>query len=76
MTKLLQSTSRGQVTLPKNWRMQFDTKYYIAEIKGESLIIKPVVKKGSFQDEVEKSWQEYRQGKFIDHKDLKKKYGL
>jgi len=76
MNKILQATSRGQITLPKNWRDKFETNYYIIEIKDDSLSFKPLMQKKSFKDEVENSWKEYKEGKFIDHDSLKKKYGL
>lgn len=76
MVKILQSTSRGQVTLPKEWRDSFDTNYYQIEIKKEKLIIVPLMPQKTFVDKVEDAWKEYRDGKFITHEDLRKKYGL
>lgn len=76
MVKLLHSTSRGQITLPKEWRDNFGTNYYQAEIMEDKLVIVPVKPPKSFNDAVEDSWDEYQAGKFVDHEDLKKKYGL
>ncbi len=76
MVKLLHSTSRGQITLPKEWRDNFGADYYQAEILEDKLIIVPVKTPGTFENAVENSWNEYHEGKFVDHKDLKKKYGL
>lgn len=75
MNKILQATSRGQVTLPKGWRDKFATSYFLAEIKNDELVIKPLSSK-TLKDEVEDSWQEYQEGKVISGKDLMKKYGL
>lgn len=76
MVKVLQATSRGQITLPKNWRDNFDTNYYKVEIQKEKLIIVPLKAEKSFKDSVEQAWAEYGDGKFVSHEDLKKQYGL
>lgn len=76
MVKVLHSTSRGQITLPKEWRDNFDTAYFKVEIQKEKLIIIPIDPGKSFKDKVEESWQQYEDGMIISHEDLKKKYGL
>jgi len=76
MNKILQATSRGQVTLPKDWRDKFETTYFEAEIEDDRIIITPLVKKEGFEDSLEKSWQEYKKGKFISSDKLMQKYGL
>lgn len=76
MVKVLHSTSRGQITLPKEWRDNFDTDYFKVEIQKEKLIIVPLNPEKTFRDKVEESWKEYEDGKFVNHGDLKKKYGL
>lgn len=40
--KVVKSTSRGQITIPKKWRSQFKTDNYILEVKTEEIIIKPI----------------------------------
>lgn len=76
MNKILQATSRGQVTLPKGWRDKFDTTYYVAEIKNDELVLKPLSKNKNLKDEVENSWKEYKEGEFVSSEDLMKEYGL
>ena len=76
MNKVLQSTSRGQVTLPKDWRDQFDTNYFEAEFDGETLILKPLKKNKSFSEAIESSWKEYKNGEYVTSEDLIKKHGL
>ena len=76
MDKILQTTSRGQVTLPKDWRDQFPTNYFKAKINGTQIIIEPLIPEKDFEQSVEDSWQEYKEGKFMSHEDLKKKYGV
>jgi AbrB family looped-hinge helix DNA binding protein len=76
MTKVLQSTSRGQVTIPKSWRDKFDTSYYIVEIKSDELVLRPMVKGKAFKDAVEGAWKEYKNGDFTDGDALMAKYGL
>lgn len=75
MHKVIQATSRGQVTLPKGWRDQFDTVYYVVEIQGDSLVIKPLIK-DDFKSSAENAWREYESGNFVTSEELMKKYGL
>ncbi|MDX9970836.1 MAG: AbrB/MazE/SpoVT family DNA-binding domain-containing protein [Candidatus Gracilibacteria bacterium] len=76
MNKILQTTSRGQVTLPKAWRDQFDTSYFSVEIKSDELVLKPLHANDSLKNKVEASWSEYKDGKIISGDELMKKYGL
>lgn len=76
MVKILQATSRGQITLPKEWRDNFDTKYYKAEIKDRELIIIPLKEMKTLEETLEYAWQEYKDGKYVDMEDLMKEYGL
>ncbi len=75
MNKVLQATSRGQVTLPKAWRDKFDTSYFIAEVNANTITLTPLVT-ADFKEQAEQSWQQYQNGDFITHEDLMKKYGL
>ena len=76
MNKILQATSRGQVTLPKNWRSQFATNYFTAECDNEKIVLKPIKNDESFKSTVEYSWEEYNNGEIIDGSDLMNKYGI
>ncbi len=76
MDKILQATSRGQITLPKSWRDKFNTNYYVVEIKDDTLSFKPFIQKKTFEQQLEDAWQEYKEGKFVDHETIMKKYGL
>lgn len=42
MTTIVQTTSKGQVTLPATWRKRFRTNYFLLKERGGSLIISPV----------------------------------
>lgn len=76
-TTILSSTSRGQVTLPKNWRDKFDTRFYKAEMKEGLITLTPLLEeKNDLESQIEASWQEYKQGKVISQKALIEKYGL
>jgi bifunctional DNA-binding transcriptional regulator/antitoxin component of YhaV-PrlF toxin-antitoxin module len=75
MSKILQATSRGQVTLPKAWRDQYKTQYFISEVQGTTLVIKPLMKE-DFGDSVESAWSDYKNGNFATSEELMKKYGL
>ena len=41
-TKFAKSTSKGQITLPKEWRGQFNTDNYIMMIHSKQIVIKPL----------------------------------
>ncbi len=75
MPKILQATSRGQVTLPKAWRDQYKTQYFITEVKGSTLVIRPLVQ-DDFAASVESAWSEYKSGQAVASAELMKKYGL
>jgi len=76
MVKILQSTSRGQITLPKEWRDSFSTNYYKVEVKGKELTIVPLMEIDTLNQDIENAWDEYNDGKVITHEQLIKKYGL
>lgn len=40
--KILKSTERGQITLPKKWRANFPSNHYFVEIHEDTLIIRPL----------------------------------
>lgn len=39
---ILKSTERGQITLPKKWRTNFETDSYLAEMHEDKLVITPL----------------------------------
>lgn len=41
-SKIVTSTSRGQITLPKHWRKHFDTDSYVLHMHDDRLIIMPL----------------------------------
>jgi len=41
-TKIVKSTSKGQITLPKTWRQQFKTDDFSLEISETAIVIKPI----------------------------------
>jgi bifunctional DNA-binding transcriptional regulator/antitoxin component of YhaV-PrlF toxin-antitoxin module len=43
MTTIAKATSRGQITLPIQWRKKFNTSNYTIVIKDNSLEIKPLI---------------------------------
>lgn len=40
--KIVKSTSKGQITLPKSWRDQFNTDDFLMQIEVNAITIKPV----------------------------------
>ncbi|HVW66131.1 MAG TPA: AbrB/MazE/SpoVT family DNA-binding domain-containing protein [Candidatus Peribacteraceae bacterium] len=40
--KVIKSTERGQITLPKKWRGRFPTDNYFIEMHDDKLIIRPL----------------------------------
>lgn len=50
-TKISKCTSKGQITLPKEWRDQFKTDDFMIEYNEKKLIIKPV-NLAAFQEDI------------------------
>ena len=50
-TKVIKSTSKGQVTLPVKWRDQFDTDNFLMEMRENRLIITPLFLDFDIEDE-------------------------
>ena len=50
MTHTLKLFNTGQITLPKKWRDQYDTKNFTAEETKEGLLIRPIAR--DFSDTV------------------------
>ncbi|MFC1810407.1 AbrB/MazE/SpoVT family DNA-binding domain-containing protein [Patescibacteria group bacterium] len=50
--KIVKTTSKGQITLPKEWRTQFETENYVIEMHDKKLVISPIVIKPSQAEEV------------------------
>ena len=40
--KVVKTTTKGQITLPKNWRSRFDTDNFLLEIAEKQIIVKPI----------------------------------
>lgn len=51
-TKILKSTERGQITLPKQWRSHFPTDSYLVEMYENRLVIVPFDIKTATEEEV------------------------
>ena len=41
-SKIIKSTTKGQITLPKQWRGQFNTDNFLLLINQHQIIVKPV----------------------------------
>lgn len=41
-SKIVQSTSKGQITLPMNWRAKFKTNNYLLNIEKQQITVKPI----------------------------------
>lgn len=50
--KVVKSTVKGQITLPKKWRNQFDTDNYVMEIDNARVTIIPLTLKNYSSEEV------------------------
>lgn len=42
ITKIIKSTSKGQITLPKSWRNKFHTDCFMLRMDTDYVIIKPI----------------------------------
>ncbi len=43
MTTILKTTSKGQITIPIEWRRKFNTNQFIATLKENKLEIEPLI---------------------------------
>jgi hypothetical protein len=50
--KILKSTPRGQITLPKQWRDSFPTDHYVVQSHPDKLIIMPLQLEKPFDEEI------------------------
>ncbi|MBU1018534.1 AbrB/MazE/SpoVT family DNA-binding domain-containing protein [Patescibacteria group bacterium] len=73
---ILKCTERGQITLPKKWRDQHGTSYYIYVIEGDKIVLEPAKKK-TFKEVLDESWKDYLNGgKTYTQEEMEEKYGL
>lgn len=42
ITKIIKSTSKGQITLPKSWRNKFHTDFFVLRMDTDYVMIKPI----------------------------------
>ena len=50
--KIVKSTTKGQITLPKEWRSQFETDNFILEMDNKKIVVTPLNIQSLKQDEV------------------------
>ena len=50
--RIVKTSSKGQITLPSQWRNQFKTDHYIIKIKAKTLVIEPFQIEKTKQEEV------------------------
>ncbi len=50
--KVLRSTPRGQITLPKQWRKNFSTDNFLVEMHDDKLVITPLHVSAAAMEEV------------------------
>lgn len=51
-TKIVKSTTRGQITLPGQWRAHFPTDHYLVEMHGDRLVIIPFHLNSATEEEI------------------------
>lgn len=74
--QILPVSERGQITIPKEMRDCIKVKFFICEMQGNELILKPLQTREEFIEELEtaeKNWEKHG-GKTIAQ--MKKKYNL
>lgn len=52
-SKVVRSTSKGQITLPMSWRAQFKTDNYLLRMNKKQIVVKPVYIEGFEVGELE-----------------------
>lgn len=66
---LLKSTSKGQVTLPKKWRDQFETDTFLGKVKDFKITIIPI-DTNELEEEVVFDADRDNEGKGLDPKKI------
>ncbi|MBI3618953.1 AbrB/MazE/SpoVT family DNA-binding domain-containing protein [Candidatus Peregrinibacteria bacterium] len=51
-TKVLKSTERGQITLPKKWRSRFQTDTYFVQMHDDRIVIAPFHVQNATDEEI------------------------
>ena len=74
MTTILKTTSKGQITIPIEWRSKFDTNQYIATVGDNKLELEPLLIKNYSSAREYTVFDAIRdnQGKGVKAKDLVK----
>lgn len=67
---------RGQITIPKIFREKIGTEHLIVEIKGNSLLLKPLKTREEFFVELEEAEKDWEKNGGITLEEMKKKYKL
>jgi bifunctional DNA-binding transcriptional regulator/antitoxin component of YhaV-PrlF toxin-antitoxin module len=90
MTKVVQTTSRGQITIPKEIRDVLGNTYSIVST-GNSIILKPLNVEAKIDDiplddegelteaaikKIESEWKAYKKGEYVELEDIAKEYGI
>jgi len=57
MTKIVKATSKGQITLPMEWRKKFDTDQFVLTCENDYVKIRPIELEKVLGLGGEKGWQ-------------------
>ena len=74
--QILSVSERGQITIPKEMRDNIKVKFFVCEMKDDTLVLSPLQTREEFIEELEgaeKDWKK-RGGKTLTQ--MKKKYNL
>ena len=74
--QILSVSERGQITIPKEMRDNIKAKFFVCEMRDDTLVLKPLQTREEFIEELEeagKDWEKHG-GKTLAQ--MKKKYNL
>jgi bifunctional DNA-binding transcriptional regulator/antitoxin component of YhaV-PrlF toxin-antitoxin module len=69
-SKVVKSTERGQITLPQQWRKNFDTDNYVLEMHKDKLVITPFKLEDAVQEDIIFDAHRDNDGKGIPAEDM------
>lgn len=75
-TSILSLSERGQVTIPQKVREQIPAKHFICEVKGETIILKPLQTREEFLEELDAAEKDWEKHGGLTLSEMKKKYNI
>lgn len=74
--KIIPVSNRGQITLPKNVRVQMNVKFFTCDIENGAIMLKPLKTREEFMEELDEAERDWEKNGGIPWKEVMKKAKL